>query len=140
MIYRDDQEALRARRNELAVARMAELMALPRAAIAVLARRATRIAWGIVGVPGTALMGLCAPAGERGATFVLIGTWVAVAVTAEIAAALAPRHIRRQIHRAYTPSDDVLGDIERLETPVPAFVAGRAKELERASAAWPLIA
>jgi hypothetical protein len=140
MIYRDDEEALRARRRELIVLRQEELGAISTAALYVRARRSARIAAGSTGIAAAAIMALLSATGTPGATACLVLAWPAMLIARSVVLAGAKRRGMRALHRRYTPSEDVADDLERLDEPVARFVAEAARPLERAATALPMIA
>src|SRR5215470_8042639 len=107
MIYRDDEEALRAHRRELIVARQEELAAIPPAMLDLYARRWGRIAAGATGVAGMAVLAVLSAALQPGATVALVVAWPAMLLARAIARAVAGRAGMRALHRRYTPSDDI---------------------------------
>ncbi len=138
MIYRDDEEALRARRRELIVLRQEELAAIPAAALEVRPRRWARIAGGSVGIGAALAMALLSATTSPGATACLLGAWPAMLLVRWVVRAAAARRGMRALHRRYTPSDDVADDLARLEEPVARYVAEAARPLERAATAVPM--
>jgi hypothetical protein len=139
MIYRDDEEAQRARRRELIILRHEELAAMGQEALGVRARRAGGIAAGIVGIAAMAGMALLAATDTRGATACLVLAWPAMFLARALVRAVTARSDMRALHRRYTPSEDVADDLVRLEVPVAGHVAAAARRLEVPGVALPMI-
>jgi hypothetical protein len=140
MIYRDDEEALRARRRDLLVARQAELRAAPPGVWELAPRRLGRIAAGVTGIAGAVLMTFCTAARASGATLVLMATWPAMLLVGLFVRSAARARGHLAVLREYAPGEDVAADIERLEVPLARLLAERSGPLERAATALPLIA
>jgi hypothetical protein len=150
--YRDNQGGLRLRRDELVAERARELTAVPSDLRRVYARRASRIAGGVVAIAGAAFM-LVAAALSGGAevllgspivklslTTILLGG-VFLAIPAMVVARIVARiHFRGGLRTALAITDDPTYDIARLEAGGPLRLAcHRADRLERASVALPLV-
>src|SRR5262245_59500666 len=105
MVYRDADEALRRRRDELLAARLRELQGLPSEVTAVYARRHARRAAGIVGIGGAAVLGLAALARAPGLTVILQATWLALLVTYVGVHMVTRMSVRRLLWRTFVPTD-----------------------------------
>jgi len=147
--YRDAEGPLRARRAELILARRAEA-AMDGEAARIYARRVARAAASLPAIAGAAALPVIALATyamrrdfeTRGLlTFTLLAI-VPLALVAYLVARVVARAVfHRRVAAALTPTDDLHGDVARLERrDGEAFAADVADALERRSVSLPLIA
>lgn len=141
MVYRDAEEALRQRRDELLARRRLEVARLPPVVRSVYARREARRITGAVGIAGAFVLAVCAALRVDGLTTILQGTWISMILVYILARAVADGRLRRLLAATFAPGEDVAGDLLRFEEIGPQQVVMRlAAPIERKSVALPMIA
>ena len=141
MVYRSAEEALRRRREELLTQRQLEVATLPAVVPAVYARRRARIVAGAMGVACAVFMAISAALRREGLTTILQAAWLCMVGVYVFARSAALAHVQGQLDRAFTATDDVGGDVLRLEAVTPATVVREmAEKLEWWSIAVPMTA
>lgn len=141
MVYRDADEALRHRRDELRARRQREWAALPAAVPMVYVRRRARAMAGLVGIGGALVLALAALTQERGLTAILQASWLSIFGAYGLARFAARAEIDRARVESLAPTDDFAADILRLEELTAGQVVRElADRLERRSVALPMAA
>lgn len=138
--YRDAEAALRARRSELILARRAEAAAIDPEVRRIYQRRVGRSAGGVVAIAGAVSLPVLALAAPEYLTAALLVTAALALVALAVGRIVARARFAATVMRTITESDDLYGDVARLErgdgSALAAIVADR---LERASVALPMI-
>jgi hypothetical protein len=141
MLYRNADEALRRRRDELVAERRAELNALPPGLAQAYARRSGRIVAGATGLGFAVALVLTAGVRRAGMTGILEVAWPAVLGVYAVARVLARLHLGRALAQTHAPTENLHGDILRLEELGPrAQAQSMVDALESWSIALPMAA
>ena len=139
MVYRNADEALRRRRDELVCQRQLEVATLPAVVPGVYVRRSARVYAGAVGVACAAFMAAAAAARRDGLTTILQASWLCMGGTYFLARIAAQAHVKRVLERSFTPAASVESDVLRLEALTPALVVRElAERIEWRSVALPM--
>jgi hypothetical protein len=141
MIYRNADEALRRRRDELVLERQVEVAALPEAISSVYVRRRARSDAGVTGIACAALLVLAAALRHDGLTTILHGSWLCILGVYFFSRAAARHQLRRTLLRSFNPTLDADEDVRRLSELRPAgVVKALAETIEWRSIALPMTA
>jgi hypothetical protein len=141
MVYRNADEALRRRRDELLAARRVEVAELPAGVRAVYSRRQARRVAGGIGILGAVVMATCAALRVAGLTTILQTTWLAMAAVYLAARLAASLRVRRLLDESFLATDDPAADVERFEhLTAKQVVLEAAARIERRSVALPMVA
>jgi hypothetical protein len=149
MIYRDADDALRLRRDELLAERLRQLDGLhtdAADAVRVFTRRHGRSTAGLVGIAFAFAVVIAAVTRREGLTYVLWAAWPAMIVAYAAGATYALFLLRWRLTGAFSPqnpaaTDDLGEDVARLEDQTPAgLLDGMCRSLEMPSIARPMVA
>jgi hypothetical protein len=141
MIYRDADEALRLRRDELAAVRQLEAASLPDAIAAVYGRRRARLDAGIAGIACAAVLAVAAAARHTGLTTILHASWICMAAVYFFSREASRHHVRHAVLRTFSPTAGVEEDVLRMSELRPAGVVKiLAEEIEWRSVWVPMAA
>jgi hypothetical protein len=141
MVYRNADEALRRRRDELLTTRQLELQALPAQVIEIYSRRQARRVAGMIGILGANVMAVCAALRLAGLTTILQLAWLIMLMVYVAARLASTRHARALLWRTFTAGESVEADVEKFGSLTPrGLILEEAARIERRSVAMPMIA
>jgi hypothetical protein len=141
MVYRNAEEALRRRRDELVCQRQLEVATLPAVVPGVYVRRSARVVAGAVGIACASFLASAAAVQRDGLTTILQASWLCMAGTYLFGRMAAQAHVRSVLERTFAPAESAAGDVLRLEGLSPAGVVRElAERIEWRSVALPMTA
>ena len=139
--FRDATESIEAEAAALAAQRRAELPGVPAGYDSLFVRRAGRIAFGVTGTLGAAVVAIALMYDIDFAPYLLVWSWAVALVAVPIAVLAASFVLRRHLRRAVARTGDPIRDVAALRAlDLRALERALAARRAHASYAWPLVA